>query len=266
MKRTVRVGMPQMALGYLSENWLLKELGDLHWDGLCNSLQRQSSDLVDSQGRRLYATFVRICIDLHGSLKDFPEGDEINFAIDMSRFGRSTVQSTISIEGRHSSGSATLLTTFSVRTSEGSNALMKSEPAGEYRDIESASDVSPFLTEYSTIRSEYGRRKGEQQPQPSDLYPINPYTDSNGANLLYFAAYQNISDCLTLRRYPEERDVFTKRRDIYYFRNSDLTDAIYLEPVSRTRSATGRVDGHNLLFSASDDSCLAYTTTIKEAG
>ena len=31
MKRVVQVGMPQMALGCLSENWLLKELGDLHW-------------------------------------------------------------------------------------------------------------------------------------------------------------------------------------------------------------------------------------------
>jgi probable biosynthetic protein (TIGR04098 family) len=127
-------------------------------------------------------------------------------------------------------------------------------------------DISPFLTEYSTIRSEYGRRKGEHEPAPSDLYSINPYTDSNGANLLYFAAYQNISDFLTLRRYPDESDVFMKRRDIYYFRNSDLTDAIYLEPVSRTGSATGRMDGQNLLFSASDGSCLAYTTTIKEAG
>jgi probable biosynthetic protein (TIGR04098 family) len=265
MKRTVQVGMPQMALGYLSENWLLKELGDLHWDKLCSSLQRKSSDLVDSQGRRLYATFVRICIELDGSLKDFPEGDEINFAIDMTRFGRSTVQSTIAIEGRQSSGNATLLTTFSVRTSEGSNALMKSEPAGEYQDIEAASDISPFLTEYSTIRSEYGRRKGEHEPQPSDLYAINPYTDSNGANLLYFAAYQNISDFLTLKRYPDESDVFMKRRDIYYFRNSDLTDAIYLEPVSRTGSVTERMDSQNLLFSASDGSCLAYTTTIKEA-
>ena len=266
MKRTVRVGMPQMALGYLSENWLLKELGDLHWDKLCSSLQRQSSDLVDSQGRRLYATFVRICVELDGTLKDFPEGDEMNFAIDMSRFGRSTVQSTIAIEGRHSSGKATLLTTFSVRTREDSNALMKSEPAGEYQDIDSASDVSPFLTEYSAIRSEYGRSTGENQPKPSDVYRINPFTDSNGANLLYFAAYQSVADFLALRRYPDEADLFMKQRDIHYFRNSDLKDAIYLEPLSRTRSDIGRVDGQNLLFSASNSECLAYTSTIKEAG
>ena len=80
MKRVVQVGMPQMALGCLSENWLLKELGDLHWETLCSSLQRSSNDLVDSQDRRLYATFVRIGFELDGTLKDFPEGDELTFS------------------------------------------------------------------------------------------------------------------------------------------------------------------------------------------
>src|SRR6476660_5096866 len=128
MKRTVQVGMPQMALGCWSENWLFKELGDLHWETLCHSLRRPSSDLVDSQRRRLYATFVRIRIELEGTLKDFPEGDVIAFEADMCRFGRSTVQSSIAINGGKSCGRAMLLTTFSVRASEGSNALMKSEP------------------------------------------------------------------------------------------------------------------------------------------
>jgi probable biosynthetic protein (TIGR04098 family) len=265
MNRTIQVGMPQMALGCLSENWLLKELGDLHWEKLCSALQSQSSKLVDSQGRRLYATFVRIRIQLDGTLRDFPEGDEINLSIDMSRFGRSTVQSAIAIEGTKSSGRANLLTTFSVRAGEGGNSLMKSEPAGEYQDIDAATDVTPFFTEYSTVRSEYGRRISEERPEPSQWYPINPYIDSNGANLLYFAAYQSMADYLVLRQFPDERDVFTKERDIYYFRNSDLTDASYLESVSRERTASGQVQGQNLLFSASDGSCLAFMRTIKEA-
>ena len=121
--------------------------------------------LVDSQDRRLYATFVRIRIELDGTLKNFPEGDEIDFSVDMTRFGRSTVQSSIAIEGRESAGTATLLTTFSVRAREGSNALMKSEPAGEYHGIESASDLSSFFTGYSSVRSEYGRRRSQGEPQ-----------------------------------------------------------------------------------------------------
>lgn len=263
MNRTIQVGMPQMALGCLSENWLLKELGDLHWDKLCHSLRRPSNDLVDSQDRRLYATFIRIRIELEESLKAFPEGDEINFSIDMSRFGRSTVQSTIAIAGKYSTGTATLLTTFSVRTSEGRNALMKSEPAGEYHDIESATDISAFMTEYFDIRAEHGKRVNEVEPQSPAAYQINPYTDSNGANLLYFAAYQNVADFLALRHYPDEVDLVTKQRDIYYFQNSDLTDAISLQP-TRAEGAPGLIEGQNLLFRASDGACLAYMSTIKE--
>lgn len=266
MKRTVQVGMPQMALGCLSENWLLKELGDLHWETLCGSLRRSSNTLVDSQDRRLYATFVRIRIELDGTLKNFPEGDEIDFSVDMTRFGRSTVQSAIAIEGRKSAGTATLLTTFSVRAREGSNALMKSEPAGEYHGIESASDLSSFFTDYSSVRSEYGRRRSQGEPQPAGMYHFNPFTDSNGANLLYFAAYQSMADLLTLRKHSDEVDVFTKQRDIYYFRNSDLTDAVYLEGLARTGTAAeGGVESQNLLFRASDGECLAYISTVKQA-
>ena len=265
MKRTVAVGMPQMALGSLSENWLLKELGDLHWEQLCTSLGRSSNDLVDSKDRRLYATFVRIRIDLEGTLRDFPEGDVIDFDTETTRFGRSTVQSTIKIAGGRSAGTATLLTTFSVRANEGSNALLKSEPAGEYTGIEPASELSEFFTGYSAVRSEYGRSRSANEPQPEDLYHFNPFTDSNGANLLYFAAYQSMADLLTLRIHPDEVDVFMKQRDIYYFRNSELTDSVYLQPVERTRDAAGRVEGRNLLFRASDGECLAYMTTIKES-
>ncbi len=266
MKRTVQVGMPQMALGCLSENWLLKELGDLHWETLCSSLQRSSNDLVDSQDRRLYATFVRIGFELDGTLRDFPEGDEITFSAEMTRFGRSTVQSTIEINGRNSSGSATLLTTFSVRAREGSNALMKSEPVGEYHEVESASDLSPFFKGYSSIRSEYGRRKSDNEPDPATVYHFNPFTDSNGANLLYFASYQSMTDLLTFRAHSDEVDVFTKQRDIYYFRNSDLTDGVYLEELGRTgTTAAGGVDSQNLLFRASDGECLAYISTVKRA-
>lgn len=266
MKRTVQVGMPQMALGSLSENWLLKELGDLHWESLCNSLGRSSSTLVDSQDRRLYATFVRIRLEFEDTLKGFPEGDEITFSADMTRFGRSTVQSDIAIEGRNSSGSATLLTTFSVRAREGSNALMKSEPVGEYREMEAASDLSSFFTEYSSIRSEYGRSTSRGEPPPDGLYRVNPYTDSNGANLLYFAAYQSMADLLTLRRHSDAVDVFTKRRDICYFRNSDLADAVYLENLATTGTAAeGMVDSQDLLFRASDGECLAYISTVKQA-
>jgi probable biosynthetic protein (TIGR04098 family) len=266
MKRTVQVGMPQMALGCVSENWLLKELGDLHWEALCASLGCASNALVDSQGRRLYATFVRVRIELDESLKAFPEGDEISFSGEMLRFGRSTVQSNIAIQGRRSAGTATLLTTFSVRERGDSNALMKSEPVGEYREMECAPDLSSFFMDYSRIRSEYGRCTGADEPPSDRVYRINPYIDSNGANLLYFASYQNMADALALRDHPDEVDVATKLRDICYFRNSELTDSVYLQTLDRIRSAADRTVGSkHLLLRTSDSQCLAYVETVKQA-
>src|SRR5215467_6215679 len=94
--RHIRIGMPQMALGCLSENWLLKELGDLHWDRLCHSLRSKSSEITDSAGRRLYATFVRVRVSLERTLAAFTEGDELRLGIQITRFGRSSVLSTIS--------------------------------------------------------------------------------------------------------------------------------------------------------------------------
>ena len=44
----------------LSESWLLKELGDMHWSMITKGLGSPSSELCDGSGNRLYATFTRI--------------------------------------------------------------------------------------------------------------------------------------------------------------------------------------------------------------
>ena len=58
--RKQEIRMPQMANSALSENWLLKEMGDIHWELLSSGLEQKSSEFKDDIGNRLYATFVRI--------------------------------------------------------------------------------------------------------------------------------------------------------------------------------------------------------------
>ena len=43
---TVIVNMPQMAAGGLSENWLFKFCGDLHWQALCHAMDTTSARLL----------------------------------------------------------------------------------------------------------------------------------------------------------------------------------------------------------------------------
>src|SRR5262245_2535567 len=157
-ERIIRIGMPQMALGCLSENWLLKELGSLHWDCLCLSMKRKSNEVLDSQGRRLYATFVRIRVSFDKNLSAFNEGDDLVMSISMSRFGRSSAQSTVNFQSNTSHGTATLLTTFSFRAGENNTALAKSEPISEFdSSIQPLTEPPAFLEEYSAIRKQYGK-------------------------------------------------------------------------------------------------------------
>ena len=81
------INMPQLCLEALSENWLFKEAGSMHWDLLCEGLGTSSSELKDDVGNRLYATFVRIRIDGNGNLSDFKENNPFEFKAELSRFG-----------------------------------------------------------------------------------------------------------------------------------------------------------------------------------
>lgn len=244
MKRTFTLGMPQMAVGCLSENWLLKELGNLHWDRLCQALGASSQSLVDSEGRRLYATFVRIKLELDDNLSAFHEGDTLAMEIAMERFGRSTILSTIDIRGDRSAGKAQLMSTFSFRAHEDNKMLAKSEPSSDYDEtLRVLSEPPPFFRDYSDVRRAHGRMVFQGA---AESYEINPFTDSNGANLLYFASYQSIHDFLAARH---RTDRFTKSRDICYFRNSDLRERIALH--------------EDVLFRQSDGESLAHVSTVK---
>lgn len=257
-ERIIRIGMPQMAVGCLSENWLLKELGSLHWDNLCASLNRKSNDISDSQGRRLYATFVRVRINLNDTLAAFTEGDELHLGVQMSRIGRSSVQSAITIESNASLGAATLLSTFSFRTEDNNTSLAKSEPAADFdASIPPVAEIPAFFSEYSVVRKQYGRLR--QTELPANTYRINPFTDSNGANLLYFASYQSIHDYLS-----SPAGFHTKSRDIYYFRNSELGDSIHRTAASDAVRADDRIEVNDILFRSSDGDSIAFVSSVKE--
>ena len=78
-RRQTSVNMPQMALGGLSESWLLKEFGDIHWSMTCDALNSQSHELTDELGNRLYATFVRVRYESTHHLKTFRENEPLDF-------------------------------------------------------------------------------------------------------------------------------------------------------------------------------------------
>ena len=85
--RKLKLNIPQLLSGGLSENWLLKELGDVHWAMISESLGTKSNEIIDSNGERLYASFVRLQWEANETFFSFKENDMIEFEGELSLYG-----------------------------------------------------------------------------------------------------------------------------------------------------------------------------------
>jgi hypothetical protein len=112
--RSFNINMPQMSMGGLSESWLFKELGDMHWQMIT----------VDATGNRLYATFTRISVSSN-ALVSYEENTPFDLEGDPSRFGAGIYFSEINF----TNGRARIMSSFSMRGENGSNVnLLKGQP------------------------------------------------------------------------------------------------------------------------------------------
>jgi probable biosynthetic protein (TIGR04098 family) len=281
-RRTISVNMPQMVLGGLSESWLFKELGDIHWSMTCDALQSESDKLTDELGNRLYATFVRVRFESSAHLKRFRENERLEFQARLSRFGRSMFFSDTTVRGEEKQIDVSLMTTFSQRQTD-NKSLLKGEPLIPAGCKAPVFDSLPrFADEYREMRK--GERKGltlgnEKFALSKDLrfetlYQLNPYQDLNGVNLLYFAAYPMISDYCELEfirqqrpdrlveRWPSEAS--TIARDVFYYGNCDLDDRVVFGVNSFALEADGKCRIATSLFRQSDGQLIANIFTVKQ--
>ena len=281
--RRYQINMPQMALSALSENWLLKEIGDFHWNVLCHGLGVDSSRIQDELGNRLYATFVRIRLQCSQHLQHFRENENLHLHTRMTRYGNGMYFSDLTAQGdagKHIR--AELMTTFSYRDAENNKSLKKGQPYGVENTIEAHGALPQFGQEYRLLRK--GERQsvellGESFAMTDDSifehgYTINPYLDLNGVNLLYFAAYPTINDDCEAQYFNQHhadrirdhwaKEAYTLARDIYYLNNCDLNDSIWYRLHEATFLPGRRVRIHSTLVRESDGQPLARIFTIKE--
>jgi probable biosynthetic protein (TIGR04098 family) len=144
--------MPQMANSSLSENWLLKYLGDYHWQLLSKAFNLKSSDFKDENGNRLYATFVRISYT-NSNMEYFWENDVLDFVGSIESYGKNTFISSIDgINQRDSFSriSSKLMTVFSVREAS-NNSIHKGIPKLLSHKINELHKVPLFLNEYRLL-------------------------------------------------------------------------------------------------------------------
>lgn len=276
--RKHKVNMPQMANSALSENWLFKELGDIHWELLSKGLNTQSGNIKDELGNRLYATFTRICFST-SSLKDFKENETIFFAGEIKRFGFSTYISEVVFKNEKQKSEATLMTSFSTRDSIDNSKLFKSQPTVAENPVAEFNSTPEILNDYRLLRKgllETFKMSREEFILSSSFvhesnYNINPFYEINGVGLLYFASYPIISDkCESdyfndTKKYERwESKYFTTDRDVFYFSNCNIDDSILYRLNSFEFLRDGKVKLFSSLYRVSDMALMAHIFTIKQ--
>lgn len=227
-QRLVPINMPQMAMSGLSESWLFKEVGDIHWAILASSLGVSSRSIVDQAGDRLYATFTRIMYKSNVALAEYCENDNLVLSAAMTRFGAGMFFS--SIQGKSESGhfGFEIMSSFSKFGEKSDNiSLVKGQPSITANFIiPSVSPIPQFATDYREIRS-----SAMGDSIFTTVYELVPNHDINGVGLLYFAAYPTIVDICLSRFFAPKKRWSVIERDCCYFANTDPSDPIRFDLV-----------------------------------
>src|ERR1700722_9211049 len=95
----ITLGMPHLSLGGLSENWLLKECGNLHWLALASAHGMKRPDFRDGHGNRLYAAFTCVRV-MDARFAAAKEHEALRISTSLSRISLAQHRSThtVSIE------------------------------------------------------------------------------------------------------------------------------------------------------------------------
>jgi probable biosynthetic protein (TIGR04098 family) len=263
LERRYDLNMPQMALGALSEAWLFRELGDLHWTLISQGLRAPSSQMSDANGARLYATFTRLRWSGTEALKAFAENDHVSAQARIKRFGAGVFFGDITLASETKRIDVQLMSSFTKRSSSSSNlSLLKGQPQVPADcPIPLLEELPPFAQQYRQLRA-----VARDTVLFEHEYRILPYHDINGVGLLYFAAYPTINDLCEMHYFAEDPEwcmhSSTLSRDIHYYGNCNLSDRIIyrLHDVANEGSKVTLISS---LTRASDSTVIATLITTK---
>ncbi|KVD45965.1 hypothetical protein WS61_12705 [Burkholderia sp. ABCPW 11] len=243
-----RAGMPQLAHTGLAENWLLKECGQRHWDALAAQSGRDAPEFFDDEGRRAYASFVAVHVDMNRR-HAIRENDAFALHVALHRVGPIRHFSEQRIRhGDDEAGIVRMMSTFVTREHAGNNrSVAKARMTGiDGRTGPVPADALAMAERVKTLRA----WDASGVPALADLAEGDgasvsflpcPNMDFNGADLLYFASFQAFVDRAEWQHYRFAHAPLLAARQLYFHGNLDIGDALTV------RFARARSDADGLL-------------------
>lgn len=247
---TYCAGMPQLSLAGLSENWLLKECGHLHWQAIARAHGLAAPAFRDGAGHQAYAAFTAVRIS-NASLDAVAEHDMFSIAVRNTPAGRTQHFSTqeVSAWGRQVAR-VDMLSVFVRREQWGSNHSVMKTPVSGRSDkgmdpvlVSQAEDMQNWSRAFRSGEwdkggkgnegdkgNEGGGRLGFSAAQRGKLAQFRitpcPSSDFNGAGFLYFANFQNIVDRAEWAWFGASGAVLPVTREMAFYGNIDPGDSI----------------------------------------
>jgi probable biosynthetic protein (TIGR04098 family) len=256
--RRIRIGMPHLDAGGLSENWLLRHAGDLVWEAIARRLGVASDELCAPSGERLYPTVLALRARYAQTLAAFVENDVFEASAEVLPCGRATAHGRVGARAGGARLDLELLTAFAFRDGGGA-AGADGERAAPLRMAAPAAHLAarwkPLGPAPALARLAKAARRGEPvddpfsgplllaaaattgEPLGAVVHEPSPYADYNGAGLLYFASYVTLADTaeralvrrLGLSPRPG-RDwalaASAVRRDVFFYENLPLGEPL----------------------------------------
>ncbi|SAL56706.1 hypothetical protein AWB71_03054 [Caballeronia peredens] len=224
---TYRAGMPQLNFAGLSENWLLKECGDRHWDALARETQ---SDFIADEGSRAYAAFTSIRLSANG-MHEVCENDTFRIRSELSRIGPVRHFSGHRVAGSQGTiADVSMMSTFVRRTESRSN---RSVARASFANLKGG--IAPMNSQIAGMQDTARRlrlREAEPDLQETSCVPVEflpcPYNDFNGADFLYFASFQGFVDRAEWQTWRLADTPALVSRELHYHGNIDVGDSLRL--------------------------------------
>ncbi|MEP9365972.1 Pnap_2097 family protein [Xanthobacter sp. VNH20] len=242
----IRLGMPQLAYGGLSETWLLKDLGHRHWLLLARSIGRDVPDFRDADGATVYAAFIAVSVQdaAFGALR---EHDSLSVRSRLERISRTQFAS------RHEllrdglpMGSVEMTSVFVKRREKGRNRTLSRVALSGFAAPAAAPALARTAQLAATIRAgrfaeHFGFPNADGETGISLTVRPCPSQDFNGADFLYFASFQAFVDRAEWEAMDAPAGLFTLARDMVFHSNVEIGDAV------RIAVKAQRADGDQLL-------------------
>ncbi len=220
-QRHVRLGMAELAPNGLSEQWLLRFGGDIHWSLIAEGMGQAQAVFQDLDGRPVYAAFCTTSLDMCGENLDLL-GKDVSVASELYGVGKAKIGSMHSIHlGGKLIACLDMISTFVSHDDTGSNRrIIRNQNMPPFTlppaprtlvDLGESSRATARKSASTTL----GTKVFEARPCPS--------LDFNAVGLLYFPTFSKFAE---MAEFSNGDASSLTRREVTYLGNVDRTDTI----------------------------------------